>query len=52
MNESNSIESNSPKTIDETVLSEQTKFQRSEIIGIDNYFYEEINQRKSCSNNF
>ena len=44
MNESNSIEA-----IDKTILSEQTKFRLSEIIGIENYFYQEINQRKSCS---
>ena len=44
MNESNSI-----KTIDKTILSEQIKFQLSEIIGIENYFYQEINQRKSSS---
>ena len=44
MNESNSIEA-----IDKTILPEQTKFQLSEIIGIENYFYQEINQRKSCS---
>ena len=44
MNESNSIEA-----IDKTILSEQTKFPLSEIIGIENYFYQEINQRKSCS---
>ena len=44
MNKSNSLE-----TIDKTVLSEQTKFRLSEIIGIENYFYQEINQRKSCS---
>ena len=44
MNECNSIES-----IDKTILSEQTKFRLSEIIGIEDYFYEEINQRKSCS---
>ena len=30
------------------VLSEQTKFWLSEIIGIENYFHQEINQRKSC----
>ena len=30
-------------------LSEQTKFWLSEIIGIENYFHREINQRKSCS---
>ena len=30
-------------------LSEQTKFGLSEIIGIENYFHQEINQRKSCS---
>ena len=44
MNESNSIE-----TIDKTILSEQTKFRLSEIIGIENYFYQDINQRKSFS---
>ena len=46
MSESNSIE-----TIDKTILSEQTKFRLSEIIGIENYFYQDINQRKSCSKN-
>ena len=45
--ECNSIEYNSLETIDKTVLSEQTKFRLSEIIGIENYFYQEINQRKS-----
>ena len=30
-------------------LSEQTKFRLSETIGIENYFHQEINQRKSCS---
>ena len=49
MNKSNSIKNNSLKTIDKTVLSEQTKFRLSEIIGIENYFYQEINQGKSCS---
>ena len=44
MNETNSIEA-----IDKTDLTEQTKFRLSEIIGIENYFYQEINQRKSCS---
>ena len=44
MNESNCIEA-----IDKTILSEQTKFRLSEIIGIENYFYQEIDQRKSCS---
>ena len=44
MNENNSIEAN-----DKTYLTEQTKFRLSEIIGIENYFYQEINQRKSCS---
>ena len=44
MNECNSIEA-----IDKTILSKQTKFRLSEIIGIENYFYQEINQRKSCS---
>ena len=44
MNENNSI-----KAIDKANLSEQTKFWLSEIIGIENYFYQEINQRKSCN---
>ena len=44
MNESNSI-----KAIDKTNLSEQTKFRLSEIIGIQNYFHQEMNQRKSHS---
>ena len=44
MNERNSI-----KSIEKTDLSEQTKFWLSEIIRIENYFYQEINQRKSCS---
>ena len=44
MNESNSIE-----LIDKTDLSEQTKFWLDEISKIENYFHEEINQRKSCS---
>ena len=42
-------ESNSPDAIDKTNLSEQTKFRLSEIIGIENYFHQEINQRKSYS---
>ena len=54
MNECNSIECNSIKnnsleTIDKTVLTEQTKFRVSEIIGTENYFDQEINQRKSSS---
>ena len=44
MNKSNSIED-----IDGTDLSEQTKFRLDEISKIENYFCEEINQRKSCS---
>ena len=44
MNEGNSVEA-----IDKTVLSEQIKLRLSEIIGIGNYFYQEINRRKSCS---
>ena len=43
MNENNSIEA-----IDKTNLTEETKFPLNETIGIDNYFYQEINQRKSC----
>ena len=37
--------------IDKTNLSEQTKFRLSEIIGIENYFQQEIYQRKPCSKN-
>ena len=48
MNESNSIECNSIKTVGK-ILSEETKFQLSEIIGIEYYFYQEISQRESCS---
>ena len=35
--------------INKTNLSKQTKFRQSEINGIENYFHQEINQRKSCS---
>ena len=44
MNKSNSI-----GAIDKTDLSQQTKFRLDEISKIENYFIEEINQRKSCS---
>ena len=44
MNKCNSIEA-----IDKTDLSEQTKFRLDEISKIENYFIEEINQRKSCN---
>ena len=44
MNKSNSI-----GAIDKTDLSEQTKFRLDEISKIENYFIEEINQRRSCS---
>ena len=44
MNESSCI-----KAIDKTILSEQTKPWLSEIIEIENYFYQEIDQRKSRS---
>ena len=43
MNECNSIE------IDKTNLTDQTKFRLNEITKIENYFNEEINQKKSCS---
>ena len=35
--------------IDKTKLSDQTKFRLSEIIAIENYFYQEINQQKLYS---
>ena len=44
MNECNSI-----KTIHKTNLTNQTKFRLDKISKIENYFIEEINQRKSCS---
>ena len=47
--ECNSIERNSLETIEKTVLSEQAIFWLSQIIAIENYFYLEINQRKSYS---
>ena len=34
--------------INKTNLSEQTKFRLREIIGIEIYFHQEINQRKLC----
>ena len=51
MNKSNSIECNSLEAIDKTNLSEQTQFRLSKIIGIKNYFYQVINQRRSYSKN-
>ena len=44
MNKNNFLE-----TIDETNLSEQTKFRLDEVSKIENYFIKETNQRKSCS---
>ena len=41
--------SNSNEAIDRTGLSEQTKFRLSEMIRVENYFHQEINQRKSCT---
>ena len=41
--------SNSIKVIDKRILSEQAKFRLSEIIGIENYFYQKISQKISCS---
>ena len=35
--------------IDRTNWSDQTKFRLNEVSKIENYFIEEINQRKSCS---
>ena len=42
-------ECNFTEAIDKTKLTEQTKFRLDEISKIENYFHEEINQRKSCS---
>ena len=44
MSEVNSIEA-----FDETNLNNQTKFQLDEISKIENYFIEEINQKRGCS---
>ena len=44
MNESNSIE-----TIDRINLTEHTKIRLNKITEIENYFHQEINQRKLCS---
>ena len=46
MNKCNSTECNSLGPIDKTNLSEQRKFRLDEISKIENYFIEEINQRK------
>ena len=35
--------------INKIKLSDETKFRLSEIMGIESYFYQEINQQKSCS---
>ena len=37
------------ETIDRTNLTGQTKIRLDKITEIENYFYQEINQRKSCS---
>ena len=42
-------ECNSIKTIDKTKLTEQTKIRLDKITKIENYFHQEINQRKLCS---
>ena len=47
MNKSNSIEA-----IDKTSSSEQIKIRLDEISKTENYFIEEINQRKLCSKKF
>ena len=47
MNECNSFENSSINGIDNTKPTEQTKFVLNDIIGIENYFHQEINQRKS-----
>ena len=42
-------ERNSTEVIDNTNLNNQIKFRLDEISKIENYFIEDINQRKSCS---
>ena len=44
MNESNSVE-----TFHKTKLNKQTQIRLDKITEMENYFYQEINQRKSCS---
>ena len=44
MNKSNSIE-----LINRTNLTEQAKFRLNKLSEIENYFFEEVNQRKSYS---
>ena len=43
-------DSNSTEAIDTTNLTELTKFRLDEVSKIENYFYQEINQRKSVKN--
>ena len=38
---------NSIEAFDKINITEQTKFRLSEIIGIENYFYQEMNEKKS-----
>ena len=38
---------NSIKAFGKINITEQTKFRLSEMIGVENYFYQEINERKS-----
>ena len=42
-------EINSIEAIEKTNLTHQINFRLSEIIGIEKYFHQEINQRKLCS---
>ena len=49
MNKCNFIQNNLVETTDKTNLSKQTKFRLDEISKTENYFIEEINQWKSCS---
>ena len=42
-------ECNFIETIDRTNLTEQTKIRLNKITEIENYFHQEINQRKLCS---
>ena len=37
--------------IDKTNLTDQTKIRLNKITEIENYFHQEINQRKLCSKN-
>ena len=52
LNKYNSIECNSVEINNRTNLTNQTKFRLNEISKIENYFNQEIKERKLCSKKF